>query len=316
MSLKACKMFSLDFHTQIHRLRLLALATGLVLVLLHQLGGTLNPVIDYVFFGLFIILAGIPHGALDHLVEEKSLAGERKSFSMVRFLVKYIAIILAYAALWFITPALSLLVFLLISAWHFGESDMQPAPLHGLWKVTQMLLGSLVLFFILMREPAYTGDLIARITRGSALATSAWQWAASHAAIVYGALAVALFLAGFSAQRVQPRRWRLSKWVYFSLVLALAYFLPLLPAFALYFGGWHALNTFGHISGFLDNERTVWQLWKSALPFTLLSIVFLGMIVLVWSGLFSTIDPLPILFIFIAVITLPHLLVMQKMFSR
>jgi len=104
--------------------------------------------------------------------------------------------------------------------------------------------------------------------------------------------------------------------VYFSLVLALAYFLPLLPAFALYFGGWHALNTFGHISGFLDNERTVWQLWKSALPFTLLSIVFLGMIVLVWSGLFSTIDPLPILFIFIAVITLPHLLVMQKMFSR
>ncbi len=309
-------MFKRDTHTRIHKLRLLALATGLLLVFLHHLGGTLNPLIDYVFFVLFIVLVGIPHGALDHLVEEKSLVGQRKTFSMVRFLVRYIAIILAYAVLWFITPALSLLVFLLISAWHFGESDMQPAPRHGLWKVAQMLLGSLVLFFILMREPAYTGDLIARITTGSMLAANIWQWAASHAAFVYGALSAALLLAGFSAERAQPRRWQLSKWVYFSLVLGVAYFLPLLPAFALYFGGWHALNTFGHISGFLDHEKSLWSLWKSSMPFTLLSVIFLAAIGLIWSGLFSHIDPLPILFIFIAVITLPHLLVMQKMFSR
>ena len=309
-------MFSLDSHTQIQRLRLVALAAGLLLVLLHQFYGAIGPVVDYVFFGLFIIFVGIPHGALDHLVEARTLERQQKAFSMFRFLVKYIAIILAYAALWFITPALSLLVFLLISAWHFGESDMQPAPRHLLWKVTQMFLGSLVLFFILMREPAYTGDLIARITRGSALSTAAWQWAADQAAIVYGTLFGALLLAGFSAERVQPRRWRLSKWIHFSLVMLLAYFLPLLPAFALYFGGWHALNTFGHISGFLDKQNALWSLWKSALPFTLLSVFFLAAIGLLWSELFSHIDPLPILFIFIAVITLPHLLVMQKMFSR
>ncbi|TVR41045.1 MAG: hypothetical protein EA394_06785 [Bacteroidia bacterium] len=309
-------MFSWDAHTQIRRLRLLALAAGFVLVLLHQLGGTINPVIDYAFFALFVILVGIPHGALDHLVEERSLLGQQKDFSMIRFLVRYIAIILAYAILWFITPVLSLLVFLLISAWHFGESDMQPAPRHGLWKITQMFMGSLVLFFILMREPLYTGDLIARITPGSMLAVNTWQWAASHAAIIYGALAAALLLAGFSAERVQPRRWRLSKWIHFSMVLGLAYFLPLLPAFALYFGGWHALNTFGHISGFLDHKKSLWSLWKSSLPFTLLSVIFLTAIGLIWSGLFSHIDPLPILFVFIAVITLPHLLVMQKMFSR
>ncbi len=309
-------MFSWGSHTQIHRLRLLALAAGFLFVLLHQLGGTINPAIDYVFFGLFVILTGIPHGALDHLVEERSLRGQKNTFSMIRFLVKYITIILAYALLWFIAPALSLLIFLLISAWHFGESDMQPAPRHGLWKVTQMFLGSLVLFFILMREPSCTGDLIARITPGSMLAANAWQWAASHAAIIYVSLAVALLMAGFSAERVQPRRWRLSKWAHFSLVLGLAYFLPLLPAFALYFGGWHALNTFGHISGFLDHEKSLWSLWKSSLPFTLISVIFLGGIGLIWSVLFSHIDPLPVLFVFIAVITLPHLLVMQKMFSR
>jgi len=316
LSLKTCKMSSRNPHTPIYQLRLLSLATGLLLVLLHQLGGAIDPVIDYVFFGVFIILVGIPHGALDHLVEKRSLAGERKSFSMLRFLVKYIAIILAYAALWFITPALSLLVFLLISAWHFGESDMQPAPRHGLWKVAQVFLGSLVLFFILMREPAYTGDLIARITRESLLATAAWQWAAAHAAFVYGALTAALFLTGFLAERTQPREWRLSKWAHFILVLGLAYFLPLLPAFALYFGGWHALNTFGHISGYLGHEKSFGSLWRSSMPFTLLSVLFLGAIALIWSGRFSHIDPLPILFIFIAVITLPHLLVMQKMFSR
>ncbi len=309
------KMYSQNLWKQLHQLRLWAFIAGFALALLHQVGGEVHPAIDYIFFGFFVVLVGIPHGAIDHLVEEKYLEMQKKSFFLGRFLLKYVLQILAYGVLWLIMPALSLLLFLLISGWHFGESDMQPAPRHSLWKVNQMLLGSLVLFYILMREPAFTGDIIYRITRESHLARAIWAWAVSNAGWLYGTSAFFLLLTGYFAQRAEPLQWQQSKWVSFLLIMLLIYFLPLLPAFALYFGGWHSLNTFGHMSGFLDNKKSIWQLWKAALPFTLLAIFFLIIIAFVWSALFIHIDPLPILFIFIAVITLPHLLVMNKMFS-
>lgn len=308
-------MFSQDFWKQFYQPQLWALGLGFCMVLLHQLGGEIHPLIDYLFFGIFVILIGIPHGAIDHLVEEKYLEKQRKSFSLGRFLLKYALQIFAYAVLWFLAPVLSLLLFLLISAWHFGESDMQPAPAHGLWKMSQMLLGTLVLFFILMREPLFTGDLIYRITRQSIIAKNSWEWAVNNAQVIYLVLLIGLLIAAFFARQSEPLHRRPAKWAVFVLVLGLIYFLPLLPAFALYFGGWHSLNTFNHMSGFLDNKKSVWQLWKSALPFTMLAIFFMGIAALIWSGLFSYADPLPLLFIVIAVITLPHLFVMNKMFS-
>jgi len=301
---------------QLRQPRIWALILGIILVLLHQLAGEVNPAIDYIFFGIFVILIGIPHGAVDHLVEEKYFQKQKKPFSLFRFLFKYILQIAAYALLWFITPVLSLSLFLLLSAWHFGESDMQPAPKHVLWKVSQMLLGTLVLFFILMREPAYTADLIFRITRESMIALNSWQWAAGNSIQIYGVLLASLVFISVISQRFEPLKWQPAKWINFILLMGVIYFLPLLPAFALYFGGWHSLNTFDHMSEFLGNKNSVWQLWKAALPFTLLAIFFLGITALLWSGFMSHIDPLPVLFIFIAVITLPHLLVMNKMFSE
>ena len=309
-------MFNTNLQQQLLQPRIWALIMGIILVLLHRLVGEVNPAIDYIFFGIFVILIGIPHGAVDHLVEEKYFQKQKKPFSLFRFLLKYILQILAYALLWFFMPVLSLSLFLLLSAWHFGESDMQPAPRHVLWKVSQMLLGTLVLFFILMREPAFTADLIFRITRESALALNSWQWAAGNSIRIYSVLMVSLILISFLAQRVEPLKWQPVKWINFILLLGVIFFLPLLPAFALYFGGWHSLNTFDHMSEFLGEKKSVWRLWKAALPFTLLAIFFLGLTALLWSGLLSHIDPLPVLFIFIAVITLPHLLVMNKMFSE
>ena len=305
--------------TLLHQLlqpRIWSLIMGIFLVLLHQLAGELNPIIDYVFFGIFVILIGIPHGAVDHLVEEKYFQDQKKPFSLFRFLLKYILQIAAYALLWLIMPVLSLSLFLILSAWHFGESDMQPAPRHVLWKVSQLLLGTMVLFFILMREPAFTADLIFRITRESMPALNSWEWVASNSLLIYLALLTSLIIVSFFAQRAEPLNWQTTKWFSFVLLLGIIYFLPLLPAFALYFGGWHSLNTFDHMSEFLGNKNSVWRLWKAALPFTLLAIFFLGIATLLWSGFMSHIDPLPVLFIFIAVITLPHLLVMNKMFSE
>lgn len=293
----------------------MAIIIGLILALMHLLNAKYVLVFDYIFFGIFVIIVGIPHGAIDHLIEQKYLEKQRRSFSMVHFLFKYITQILIYALLWFFMPALSLALFLVLSAWHFGESDMQPAPKHPLWKISQIVLGSLILFFILMREPLFTADLILRITQENVLAYNSWNWAVGNSIQIYVTLLAVLIFNSFVALRYESLQWSKMKWIHLGLILVIIYFLPLLPAFAFYFGGWHSLNTFDHMSDFLDKKNSLGQLWVAALPFTLLAIFFMSLSAFIWSNYMMHVDPLPILFIFISVITLPHLLVMNKMFA-
>lgn len=274
---------------------------------------------QYVFFVFFVVVLGIPHGALDHLVEEKYVNRTNKDFSFRGFLLRYLFQMLAYAVLWYFFPAISLLVFLGFSAWHFGESDLNPAPSHWLWSLSQWLLGGSVLVFILLREPALTGDLMHRITQENETVQSAWAWIARNQWPVLGGLAGIFVAAAGGAQLVKPRKFEMEKAAALFLFMAVLYFMPLLPAFALYFGGWHSVNTFQHIEGFLGGIKKSGapkaNLWLAALPLTGVALVFLVFLGWIWQRIFSGTDPLPILFIFIAIITLPHLQVMGRMLA-
>jgi beta-carotene 15,15'-dioxygenase len=294
--------------------RCLVLLLGAILAIAH-LSAIVSPWIDITFFIVFVLAVGIPHGAVDHLIEERSAAKRGLPFSMLRFLLVYLLQMLGYATLWYFFPALSFGIFLLLSAWHFGESDLQPAPRHFLWKLSQLFLGSLILFFILMRQSSLTAEVIGGITLQHQAVLDVWQLLADNAPLTYSILVLAFIASAAAAQNAAPISFRAEKWIYLMLLLLVMYFLPVLPAFALYFGGWHALNTFGQMADFLGEDKNVWALWKAALPFTLVAAVSL-VIFAVFSLLsFPQIDPIPVLFIFIAVITLPHLLVMNRMFA-
>jgi Brp/Blh family beta-carotene 15,15'-monooxygenase len=106
------------------------------------------------------------------------------------------------------------------------------------------------------------------------------------------------------------------------LIVVLTYCLPLLPAFALYFGGWHALCSFGtiheYVSHINDNSdanknNSILKTWSKTLIFTLLAVSFLVFAIWYWLRFYQTWDALPLLFIFLSLITLPHLNVMNRM---
>jgi Brp/Blh family beta-carotene 15,15'-monooxygenase len=89
---------------------------------------------------------GIPHGALDHL----TFSYNKKS--LFKFIIKYLATILIYYFIWQILPSLSLLVFIIYSSFHFGESELQEIEI----KVTSFttyikafILGASILLFII-----------------------------------------------------------------------------------------------------------------------------------------------------------------------
>lgn len=293
--------------------RLAIVLAGAGLAFAHQVC-EVPAAVDFAFFLVLVVVVGIPHGAVDHLVDEQCLKNRHQNFSTFRFLLKYLVQMLAYAGLWLIFPGFSLLLFLLFSVWHFGESDMQPAPRHPIWSVVKFALGSLVLFFILLREPDLTGDLVYRITLSNPVAREVWTTAVIYQRPVILGLGVLLLCSFLLAQHREPVKHSGRGWLQFVVVLVVVSVLPLLPAFAVYFAGWHSLNTFQHMNEFLAAEGSDQSLWKKAMPFTLLAIVFLAGVALFWWNVFSHLDPLPVLFIFFAIITLPHLLIMHRMF--
>jgi Brp/Blh family beta-carotene 15,15'-monooxygenase len=268
---------------------------------------------DLAYFLFMMVFVGIPHGGLDHLIASAYSKSDKKPFRLWNFLLVYVLQMAAYGLVWLVLPSFSLLIFLLISAWHFGESDFHPAPRHFLWALAQMTLGTLVLLFILLREPALTADILLRITRGNASLVEVWQQIVSSQTLLYALLMGLLMISVASAQRIEKVVWVPAKWLSFALILLVLRFLPLLPAFALYFGGWHALNTFGHIHSFLPQNDSVFNLWKKSMPLTIMALVMMLITGLVWWYAFRDLDPLPVLFIFIAMITLPHLLVIHRM---
>jgi len=68
-----------------------------------------------------ILIAGIPHGAMDHLTAS-FLKGTK--FRLFKYLIQYTLSALLYLAVWFLFPGVALLLFLLLTAWHFGETDL------------------------------------------------------------------------------------------------------------------------------------------------------------------------------------------------
>ncbi|MDF9799991.1 Brp/Blh family beta-carotene 15,15'-monooxygenase [Catalinimonas alkaloidigena] len=76
-------------------------------------------------FVLLMLATGIPHGALDHIVfryiEKQS---EDVKVSYTRFFLVYLGIIAGYALLWLQLPQLCLIIFLLMSFYHFGQSQL------------------------------------------------------------------------------------------------------------------------------------------------------------------------------------------------
>jgi beta-carotene 15,15'-dioxygenase len=294
---------------------------GVVLVFWQQLGGGLPFSAQATFFILFLLLTGIPHGAIDHLVEEETAKKTQKTFNLVFFLIKYLLTMAFYGVLWYFLPSLSLLFFLLISAWHFGETDIEKAADTIAWNSTRFIFGALLLAWILLMHVSETTPILERISQQNLQVMQVWEILAMYKTLFLSSLVFLFATLFFIAYQQKPIFINKKRYLRLFSIFILIYFLPLLPAFALYFGGWHALSAFQTIQDYLANEENkqhnsikyALNIWSKTLLFTLLAFVFLAVGTWFWLHFYQSWDPLPLLFVFLSLITLPHLNVMHRM---
>jgi len=250
-----------------------------------------------------VLTVGMVHGCLDYELEAKR-AGVRKPLAI--FLVQYVAQMALMGGVWYLVPGLGLLLFLLYTGWHFGETDfgvlgLPPTP----WRV--FLYGAGLIVWILgwhMAETlAYLSDLSV-LAQGSDLQASflinkPWYVAGALVAIV----------SSLKLGRSSPKPVTL---VFVLLLLITTAFLPLLPGFALYFGFWHALHSLQVIKQ--DLNLSYGPLLRRALPYLAASV---GGAVLLIAGLAHfNLNAVLVLFIFISALTTPHAGIMHGVFER
>ena len=70
---------------------------------------------------LAIAVFGVPHGAYDY--EFIKTATKERGSNFALMIAAYLTLVILSLVLWFLAPTFSILIFLLISTYHFGAAD-------------------------------------------------------------------------------------------------------------------------------------------------------------------------------------------------
>ncbi|MCC5941511.1 MAG: hypothetical protein JJU37_08205, partial [Balneolaceae bacterium] len=101
-----------------------------------------------------VFLIGIPHGAIDHIMAAEIFDMELKLRDQLLFYASYLLLMFILGAVWIFYPIAGMVIFLLISIYHFGQADMEEflnesKPLHCLW---YLLRGAFIILLIIFSD--------------------------------------------------------------------------------------------------------------------------------------------------------------------
>ncbi|WP_332914093.1 Brp/Blh family beta-carotene 15,15'-dioxygenase [Algoriphagus boritolerans] len=106
------------------RIENVAKAFGLLICLGFMISPENNVTVQFSLVVIILLSVGIPHGAIDHLISNPQIDKN----GLVKFLIIYLSLIAAYLTFWYFLPVLALIAFLIMSAYHFGQSHFLTEP--------------------------------------------------------------------------------------------------------------------------------------------------------------------------------------------
>jgi beta-carotene 15,15'-dioxygenase len=294
---------------------------GTILVIFHQFIYPISTSIQWVIFVGTMLVTGIPHGAIDHLVDEQNALNENKAFSISSFLQMYLGKMIIYGLVWWFFPILAITIFMGISAFHFGETDLLILPKNE--KAEKFLFlsyGWILLNILFLTHLNEVITILQSLPHFLDAFTNVLILVMGKYKIEYFGICGLLFLISFityakTKDSLLPILMILIQGI---AILLICTFLPFLLAFAFYFGLWHSLLCFQSIRQYIvENQQIVeWKkLAKKATLFSLIAIFGILFFILIGNFYNQTSNLLFWLFIGIAILTAPHMSVMSTMFS-
>lgn len=261
---------------------------------------------------LLIFSFGVLHGANDLVILTK-LNASKKSISFLKLILSYIIVVLFSAFLFVILPWLALLLFILVSGYHFGEQHWQDLEdfnqkwLRYIFQFSYGIFILLLLFVFHIKEVQQIIFSIININVQSINIVTLLE--------VFGFI-LGLFFIYYSYKSIAFRNKAVEELLYLLVFTVLFKVGSLIWGFALYFIFWHSISSLYDQIKFLYGNYSFnnFKLYfKSAFAYWLISLIGIVILYLIFKN--ETIFD-ALFFSFLAAITFPHAFVILKMFKK
>lgn len=297
-------------------------AITVAVMLVYKLGAPFPVWVDSALLLISLVATGIPHGAIDHVIYDARQSNTLPASTRYRrFLLAYLLLVGATFLVWLLVPELMFWSFLLVAAYHFGQSQLFYLNVSA----SSLIRGGVYLLWgILLLSALWITHWESQIPN----LTSLFGWNLSlqgplHRIIeqvfIATLLAVPALILFLLIQQKITVRTAATELVVLALLLTLINTVPLYTAFAVYFGIWHAVRVmiteYQYLNAGVHMQLTVRSFLKKFIPFSLLSIAGLAVLVLASFWLKATISPFMLFLVFISALTMPHAFVMEKMYD-
>ena len=307
-------MFMLNFKSRRSKFLLLAI----VLFLINSFY-PLSLEIQLIFFGLGVIFLGIPHGSLDHVIYHHERKEAMNFKSVVRFLLFYVGFAVLYAILWIISVELSILLFILISAYHFGEMDLYGLSLRSSLstRILFSLYGMLFLLnYLLFQFPQVEAILLGfpGFDQGQ-IEKIQFLYGYQKEVLIASILLFLPILLIFLYQTQQLGIIQIISMLQLAGLMLIVFNLPILLGFGFYFNIWHAGLSMVEIKKFLGwEDKSYWFIYRKSWLTNGISFLMIAVLFLIFKGNLERL--LAIFFMSIAILTAPHMKVISVLFAK
>jgi Brp/Blh family beta-carotene 15,15'-monooxygenase len=265
-----------------------------------------------IMLGFFLIFTfGILHGANDLLLI-KNIKATKESNSWFKILGYYVVVVLIGALLFYTIPQLALLLFILISAYHFGEQqwqDLLDAFPKWFQMVFQFLYGFIILQLLFVFHSSEVQSIILKIANIK-IPSLYFDLLLQISSAAFIGLSAYLY---WKSEKIRIKL--LLEFFYLVLFAILFKSSSLIWGFAIYFVLWHSIPSIIDQIKFLNGSFSIKYFityCKTAGIYWLLSIVGITLIYYMCKEeqLFNA-----LFFSFLAAITFPHAIVITNMFG-
>lgn len=280
-----------------HRFGFIGLA--LLIALPSAFGANLSLMDFPLVAGALMLLLGVPHGAFD-----VALAHRRWDIGTPRaltaFLALYVGLAAAFAAIWFLLPQLALPVFIVMSGVHFA----------GDWRNDMPLLPRIIVGLALITAPALlhrepVTEIFAWLVPAEVAITTAEVMAAASIPLLQAAALIVLVMAWL----------RPAAALEMAATLLLAVFAAPLVFFVVYWCGLHSVR---HVLSVREELKpsSLAGLARLSLPYAPISMIGVILGALLWPHLEPGQAMLAVLFVALAALTVPHMMLVDRYPAR
>jgi Brp/Blh family beta-carotene 15,15'-monooxygenase len=252
------------------------------------------------------------HGSNDILLIE-NISNRKTRHPFLKVLLVYLLTVFTAVAVFYVIPVLALVLFIMFSAFHFGEQHWENRQLNTnnlMTKSFYFFYGLFVLMLLFVFNKQEVIEVVKSIT----------QYSLSHEIITTSFIlsaVVLILLIGYQFYRAQNFKSILLTELFYLMVFAVVFKVStLIWGFTIYFILWHSIPSLIEQINFVYgsvNKQTIISYTKKAFPYWLISIIGLAIVFTIFREeklLYA------ILFSFIAAVTFPHSLVINKMFKH